>query len=253
MYIITAMTSIDTATGKEAAPEISTERVYNVFSKIAKRYGRFNAVSSFGLYKKWLYRLVSMSEIDSNDIVLDIAGGTGDVSFEVAKIKHPKAIVCTDLVPAMLDVAKMREEAKPCGVPLTFSVADAQNLPFENESFNVVTMAYGLRNMPRREDALAEIFRVLKPGGHLACLDFSTPKNPIWNALYNVYLKYMIPFWGTVIAKDTEGFRYLSNSIKSFPNQEGVAKLMEDAGFTDVSWQDCSFGIAAVHIANKPL
>ena len=113
-------------------------------------------------------------------------------------------------------------------------------------------MAYGIRNMPDRPRALSEMYRVLKPGGSLVCLEFSTPPNAVWRALYNFYLKHLIPFWGGLITGDRDGFVYLSKSIKAFPNQQGLARMMEDAGFTDVAWKNYTGGIAAVHVAKKP-
>lgn len=245
--------SIDTATGKEAPADISSERVKDIFSSIAKKYERFNAVSSFGAYKAWLAGMMKQAPIDAHADVLDIAGGTGDVTFSVARAKHPRHIQCTDLVNEMLDVARMHyANGKADGVPVDFEVVDAQSIPYADESYDVITMAYGIRNMPERDQALSEMFRVLKPGGALVCLEFSTPPNAVWRALYGFYLKHLIPFWGGLITGDREGFVYLSRSIKAFPNQQGLARMMEKAGFEDVTWKNYTGGIAAVHVAKKP-
>ena len=245
--------SIDTATGKEAPAEISSERVKDIFSSIAKKYERFNAVSSFGAYKSWLAGMMRQAPIEPTDDVLDIAGGTGDVTFTVARAKHPRHIQCTDLVNEMLGVARAHyADGAAYGVPVDFEVVDAQNIPYADASYDALTMAYGIRNMPDRPRALSEMFRVLKPGGHLVCLEFSTPPNAVWRALYNFYLKHLIPFWGGLITGDKAGFVYLSKSIKAFPNQEGLAKMMREAGFVDVTWKNYTGGIAAVHVAKKP-
>ena len=245
--------AIDTATGKEAPAEISSERVKDIFSTIAKKYERFNAISSFGAYKLWLTGMMKQAPISANDDVLDIAGGTGDVSFTVARAKHPRHIQCTDLVNEMLDVARAHySDGASDGVPVDFEVVDAQNIPYADASYDAITMAYGIRNMPDRPRALAEVFRVLKPGGSLVCLEFSTPPNAVWRALYNFYLKHLIPFWGGLITGDRDGFVYLAKSIKAFPNQQGLARMMEQAGFTDVTWKNYTGGIAAVHVAKKP-
>ena len=184
--------SIDTATGKEAPADISSERVKDIFSTIAKKYERFNAVSSFGAYKTWLAGMMRQAPIDENADVLDIAGGTGDVTFTVARAKHPRHIQCTDLVDEMLDVARMHyADGKAEGVPVDFEVVDAQHIPYADESYDAITMAYGIRNMPERDQALSEMFRVLKPGGALVCLEFSTPPNAVWRALYGFYLKHL--------------------------------------------------------------
>ena len=247
------MTTIDTATGKEAPAEISSERVKDIFSAIAKKYERFNAVSSFGAYKLWLAGMAKQAPIEPSHDVLDIAGGTGDVTVTMAREKRPAHIQCTDLVPEMLDVARAHyDEGAAAGVPVDFQVVDAQDIPYDDASYDVITMAYGIRNMPDRPRALAEMFRVLKPGGALVCLEFSTPPNGLWRALYSFYLKHLIPFWGGLITGDREGFVYLARSIKAFPNQEGLAQMMRDAGFVDVTWKNYTGGIAAVHVARKP-
>ena len=244
--------TIDTATGKEAPPEISSKRVYEIFSAIAKQYETFNAVSSFGTYRRWLRGMMELAPITHESDVLDLAGGTGDVAFSVACAKHPAHIQLTDLVPEMLEVAKTHyADGAGCGVPVDFEVVDAQNIPYPDCSYDVVTMAYGIRNMPNRMRALSEARRVLKPGGTLVCLEFSTPRNAVWRALYHFYLKHMIPFWGSLVCGDREGFVYLGDSIRSFPDQQGFARMLEEAGFTNVSWKNFTGGIAAVHTAVK--
>lgn len=245
--------SIDTATGNEAPAELSSKRVKDIFSHIANRYEKFNAISSFGAYKLWVAGMMKQAPISQDADVLDIAGGTGEITFAVAKTKHPAHIQCTDLVPEMLEVAKAHYAAGAAGsVPVHFEVVDAQDIPYENNTYDTVTVAYGIRNMPQREQALSEMYRVLKPGGSLVCLEFSTPPNKVWRGLYHFYLNHLIPFWGGLITKDKKGFVYLSSSIKAFPDQEGLAKLMEQAGFVDVTWKNYTGGIAAVHVAKKP-
>lgn len=246
--------SIDTETGMPAAEEISMDRVHDIFASIATKYERFNKLSSFGTYKIWVKKLVELTPVKPNSIVLDLAAGTGEISFAIANTYHPKMIICSDLVPEMLDVAKSLQDKKCKNISSTeieYKVIDAQSIPFEDNSFDYITMAYGLRNIPNREKSLNEIFRVLKPGGQFSCLDFSTPTNPIWNAMYQVYLKHMIPFWGKTITGDSSGFIYLAKSIKAFPNQDGVANLMKQAGFKDIKWHNCTGGIACIHTATK--
>lgn len=245
--------AIDTATGKEADAELSSERVKDIFSHIARKYERFNALSSFGAYKAWVAGMMRQADIGPDADVLDLAGGTGEITFAVAKAKHPRHIQCTDLVPEMLEVAKdhMADGASD-GVPVDFEVVDAQNIPYADNTYDAVTVAYGIRNMPERPRALREMLRVLKPGGQLICLEFSTPTNAVWRALYHFYLRRLIPFWGGLVTGDREGFVYLSNSIRAFPKQQGLANLMKRAGFTEVAWKNYLGGIAAVHTARKP-
>ena len=131
-------------------------------------------------------------------------------------------------------------------------LADVADLPFRDRSFDFVSAFETIYFWPDIVRSLAEVRRVLKPGGSLVCLEFSTPPNAVWRALYNFYLKHLIPFWGGLITGDRDGFVYLSKSIKAFPNQQGLARMMEDAGFTDVTWKNYTGGIAAVHVAKKP-
>ena len=245
---------VDTATGKAAPAKLSNDRVYVIFSRIAKKYERFNAISSMGNYKLWLRKMAKMTPINSDTKVIDIAGGTGDVSFNLVKTKKPAHILISDYVPEMLEVAREHlKDGHARGVPIDLAVVDAQNIQYEDNSFDVITMAYGIRNMPDRTRALSEMYRILRPGGHLVCLEFSTPPNKLWNALYSWYLRNMIPLIGGIVTGDKSGFEYLSKSIKAFPDQKGYAEMLENSGFCDIHWKNCSGGIAAIHVAKKPV
>lgn len=244
--------SIDTATGKSAPANISSERVKKIFTDIAWDYERFNKYSSFGQYRSWLKTLIDKAPIRPDSLMLDIAGGTGDVTFMACERKQPAHIILSDYTPAMLDVAQTRLDADEAnGVPIVLAVVDGQNIPFDDDVFDIVTMSYGIRNMPEREKALSEMYRVLRPGGALCVLEFSTPPNPLMRLGYDVYLRWGIPAWGKIITGDDSGFVYLANSIKAFPNQEGFSKMLYDAGFSRVEYTNVTFGVAAVHIAYK--
>ncbi|MDU1909077.1 MAG: class I SAM-dependent methyltransferase, partial [Eggerthella sp.] len=236
--------SIDTATGKEAPADISSERVKDIFSTIAKKYERFNAVSSFGAYKTWLAGMMRQAPIDENADVLDIAGGTGDVTFTVARAKHPRHIQCTDLVDEMLDVARMHyADGKAEGVPVDFEVVDAQHIPYADESYDAITMAYGIRNMPERDQALSEMFRVLKPGGRIVILEFSTPTFAPFGAVYKNYIMKAIPPIARAISSNPESYEYLAESIIAWPNQQELAQKFKEAGFTSVQYRNLTGGI----------
>lgn len=244
--------SIDTATGKSAPANISSERVKKIFTDIAWDYECFNKYSSFGQYRSWLKTLIDKAPIRPDSLMLDIAGGTGDVTFMACERKQPAHIILSDYTPAMLDVAQTRLDAGEAnGVPIVLAVVDGQNIPFDDDVFDIVTMSYGIRNMPEREKALSEMYRVLRPGGALCVLEFSTPPNPLMRLGYDVYLRWGIPAWGKIVTGDDSGFVYLANSIKAFPNQEGFSKMLYDAGFSRVEYTNVTFGVAAVHIAYK--
>ncbi len=244
--------TVDTATGEQAPASISEERVQDIFSHIARKYHRFNAFSSFGLYKSWLRKTVDLANITPDTDLLDLAGGTGDVTFTAAKRTPCRHIQLTDFVPEMLEVAHDRmNTGENCGVPIDFEVVDAQNIPYADNSYDAVTMAYGIRNIPDRMKALREANRVLKPGGTFACLEFTTPPCAVWRFLYRIYLKVLIPFWGAVLVGETKDFVYLAKSIRAFPDQETFAQMLRDAGFVDVKWHNMVGGIIAVHTGRK--
>lgn len=244
--------SIDTATGQEAPASVSSERVKKIFTDIAWNYEKFNKYSSFGQYRSWLRTLIDKSPITSDSLMLDIAGGTGDVTFTACERKQPASIILSDYTPAMLEVAQARLDAGEArGVAVEFAVVDGQDIPYEDESFDIVTMSYGIRNMPEREKALSEMYRVLKKGGALCILEFSTPPNPLMRLGYRIYLRWGIPAWGKICTGDASGFVYLAKSINAFPDQEGFSQMLRNAGFSRVEYTNVTFGVAAVHIAYK--
>lgn len=228
------------------------EMVQGIFSKIARKYDTFNALSSMGIYKSWLKRVARTAACTPGERVLDVAGGTGDVSFELCRRCPPASVEVSDFTPEMLEVARARaQQGASCGVPCAFQVADAMNLPYGDASFEVLTMAYGLRNFSDRKRAMREAARVLRPGGRAVILEFGTPPNPVWRALYHVYLMHVVPTIGGAVCGDSSGFKYLASSIREFPEQAVVAQELREAGFEDVSFCNCTGGIAAIYEARK--
>lgn len=231
---------------------VSKEQVREIFSGIAKNYERFNHISSLGLDRHWLRKLVQLAPIQPDSRVLDVAGGTGEVTFAVCEAKPCKSVLLTDLTPEMLDIAESRiERGDSKGVSVETRVVDAQAMPFDDESFDVVTMAYGIRNMPDRMAALRQIHRVLVPGGTACILEFSTPRPAIVRPFHRAYLKWGIPLIGKLITGQISEFRYLSQSIFAFPEQEAFAAMLGQAGFAEVSYKNLCMGTVAIHIAKK--
>lgn len=228
------------------------EMVQGIFSKIARKYDTFNALSSMGIYKAWLKRVALTAACTPQERVLDVAGGTGDVSFELCRRCPPASVEVSDFTPEMLEVARSRAEAgASCGVPCAFKVADAMNLPYDDESFDVLTMAYGLRNFSDRKRAMREAARVLKPGGRAVILEFGTPPNAVWRAIYHVYLMHVVPAVGGAVCGDSSGFKYLASSIREFPPQDIVVRELLESGFERADYHDCTGGIAAVYETHK--
>jgi demethylmenaquinone methyltransferase / 2-methoxy-6-polyprenyl-1,4-benzoquinol methylase len=240
------MPDTDLAPGRPTA-----ERVRGIFSQIADKYDVFNAMASMGIDRSWRRKLVTACALTPTSRVLDLASGTGDVAFALANLGKPAEVVATDFVPEMLAVAEKKAAENPPAVPVSFSVADAQDLPFEDSSFDVVTVAFGVRNFPERERNFAEVLRVLKPGGRYVILEFSRPPFAAWRGVYHVYLRGAIPLIGGVLTGDRAGFVYLNDSIRQFPTQPALAAELKAAGFSTVSWQDMTGGIVALHTAVK--
>jgi len=229
----------------------TAERVRGIFSTIADRYDVFNAMASMGIDRSWRRKLVRACALTPESRVLDLCSGTGDVAFALAEQGRPAEIVATDFVPEMLAVAEKKAAERRPETPVLFSVADAQDLPFPDESFDVVTVAFGVRNLPERERNFAEVLRVLKPGGRYVILEFSRPPFGPWRGVYHVYLRQAIPAIGGVLTGDREGFVYLNDSIRQFPRQEELAAELRAAGFSAISWDDLTGGIVALHTAVK--
>lgn len=240
--------------GQESVPvlapgEATAERVRGIFSNIASSYDTFNALASLGIDRSWRRALVKAAALDSSSHVLDIAAGTGDVSLALARQAAPAEIVVSDFTPEMLTIAE--EKAKTYGGPtrLEFLEADAQALPFEDERFDVATVAFGVRNFPERERNFAEVHRVLKPGGRYIILEFSRPPFAPWRAAYHIYLRGVIPAIGGLLTGDKPSFVYLNDSIRRFPAQSELAAELSAAGFSAVTWKNLTGGIVALHTA----
>lgn len=240
------MPDSDLAPGRPTA-----ERVRAIFSRIADKYDLFNAMASLGIDRSWRRELVRAAALTSASRVLDLASGTGDVAFALADLGRPAQVTATDFVPEMLAVAQKKAAERPPAVPVSFSVADAQDLPFSDESFEVATVAFGVRNFPERERNFAEVLRVLTPGGRYVILEFSRPTFAPWRGFYHTYLRHVIPLIGGLLTGDRAGFVYLNDSIRQFPTQSDLAAELKAAGFTDVTWVNMSGGIVALHTAVK--
>ena len=229
----------------------AAERVSGIFSSIADQYDTFNSMASLGIDRGWRRELVRSAHLSPSSRVLDLACGTGDVAFAIANLGRPAEVVATDFNAEMLGIAEKKAAENPPAVPVSFSMADAQDLPFEDESFDVVTVAFGVRNFPDRDRNFREVKRVLKPGGRYLILEFSRPTFGPWRGFYHLYLRHAIPAIGGALTGDRDGFVYLNDSIRQFPAQAPLAAELRKVGFTTISWKDLSGGIVALHTAVK--
>ncbi|MCW7537315.1 bifunctional demethylmenaquinone methyltransferase/2-methoxy-6-polyprenyl-1,4-benzoquinol methylase UbiE [Aquabacterium sp. A7-Y] len=224
-------------------------RVRGVFDSVASKYDLMNDLMSMGLHRAWKAYTISASGVREGQRVLDIAGGTGDLAAAFAKrVGTSGCVVHTDINEAMLRVGRDRLLDK--GMALPTSICDAETLPFATNSFDVVSVAFGLRNMTRKDRALAEMCRVLKPGGKLLVLEFSKVAQPLEKA-YDWYSFNVLPRLGQWIAGDAQSYRYLAESIRMHPGQQELKAMMKTAGFGHVDVHNLSAGVVALHVGIK--
>ena len=224
-------------------------RVRGVFDSVAPRYDLMNDLMSMGLHRAWKAYTVMVANVRPGDQVLDIAGGTGDLALAFAKKVGPTGrVVHTDINEAMLRTGRNR--LLDAGVALPTLVCDAEKLPFADGSFDLVSVAFGLRNMTHKEAALAEMNRVLKPGGKLLVLEFSRVAKPLQKA-YDWYSFKVLPQLGSLVAGDSASYRYLAESIRVHPGQEELKALMKKGGFGHVDYHNLTGGVVALHVGIK--
>ncbi len=232
------------------SPEERRRRIRALFDAVAARYDLMNDLMSFGIHRLWKRRFVSrvMQSLPQGGIVIDLAGGTGDVARLIKRRRADAAVILVDPSVAMMREGRARHPK--CLEHVFMVAAEGEALPFADDSVDAITVSFGLRNMTDPDAALDEMFRVLKPGGRLHCLEFSTPQ---WwlKPFYDLYSFFIIPRLGAWVAKRPEAYRYLVESIRRFPGQKALARKMRVAGFSDVSWRNLSFGIAAMHEGRK--
>jgi demethylmenaquinone methyltransferase/2-methoxy-6-polyprenyl-1,4-benzoquinol methylase len=224
--------------------------VDEVFHKVADRYDVMNDLMSFGLHRVWKTILVAKAHPSASRPFahLDVAGGTGDVAFRVARAGGPLTkVTVADINPDMLRVGAERARRRRLDNRVTFIEANAEALPLPDRRFDAYTIAFGIRNVPRIEKALAEAFRVLKHGGRFLCLEFSRVDLPVLDRLYDAYSFAAIPAMGRVVVGDGAPYRYLVESIRTFPSPDLFAEMIAAAGFARVDYSRLSGGVVAIH------
>ncbi len=231
---------------EQVAPGEKAKRVRGVFDSVASRYDLMNDLMSGGLHRYWKRYTLHLAGVRSGASVLDLAGGTGDLARLFAKAAGPGGqVVLSDINHAML--AEGRDKLLDRGLNLPVIQCDAEKLPFRDRAFDAVTIGFGLRNVTRKENALAEMRRVLKPGGAALVLEFSRVWSPLAPA-YDWYSFNVLPRLGRLVAKDDGSYRYLAESIRMHPDQETLKAMMEQAGFDRVEYHNLTAGVVAVHL-----
>ena len=240
------MTDSDTVSFgyEQVSAEEKTRRVGGVFSSVAKKYDIMNDAMSGGMHRLWKDRFVRLLKPRRGEHFLDMAGGTGDIAFRIAK--SGASVTVSDINPDMLAVGM--ERAAERGIQgLVWSEQNAEVLSFEDEAFDGYTIAFGIRNVTHIDKALAEAFRVLKPGGRFFCLEFSTTEWPGFKDVYDAYSHHLVPRIGKAIAGDADSYRYLIESIRKFPTMPAFRSMIEEAGFRHTKVEPIMGGLVAIH------
>ncbi len=247
------MNSKDADFGYEkVSPEEKTERVGKVFTSVADKYDVMNDLMSFGLHRLWKRYAIEALSLRPGHRVLDLAAGTGDLTTLI----HPKVgksghVCLVDINEAMLKRGQERLLDRGLFKGLEFIVASAEELPFPSNHFDRIVISFGLRNVTDKDKALAEMHRVLRPGGKAMVLEFSQTDNPVLSKLYDLYSFQILPKVGQLVAKDADSYRYLAESIRMHPDQETLKAMMTIAGFEDTTYQNIASGIVAMHQGYK--
>jgi len=236
---------------KEVDSNIKADLVGNVFDTVSKNYDLMNDLMSFGIHRLWKKVTIETSGIRDDFVVLDLAGGTGDmVKLMREKISDKGMIILSDINQSMLREGRDRLINEGIEGIQTAQI-DAQYLPFRDNTFDLITIAFGLRNVTNKEKALQSIHNALKPGGKLVVLEFSRPQNEAFREIYDLFSFEVIPKIGELIAQTEESYRYLAESIRMHPVQEELKKMMEDSGFTKCKFDNLTNGVVAIHSGQK--
>lgn len=234
---------------QEVAEDAKEKRVAEVFSSVAQKYDVMNDLMSFGLHRLWKHFAIQISGVRQGDRVLDVAGGTADLSLAFArKVGRRGQVWLTDINHAML--SRGRDRMVDHGFTMPAAQCNAEKLPFPDDCFDCVTVAFGLRNMTHKDVAIAEMRRVLRPGGRLLVLEFSRVWKPL-SPVYDFYSFKLLPWMGGKVADDAESYRYLAESIRMHPGQEELKVMMEQAGLARVDYFNLSAGVVALHRGYK--
>ena len=226
------------------------QQVTQMFDSIAPKYDALNHILSFGIDKLWRKKAVRIIKKHNPAKVLDVATGTGDFAFEMANAGI-STIIGSDLSTEMVQVAIQKAKKSENYKNVSFQIADAENLPFEPNTFDVVTVAFGVRNFENLKQGLSEMNRVLKTDGMAVIIEFSKPQFFLFSAIYNLYFKYMVPFIGRIISKDKKAYKYLFNSVDIFPYGKDFLNILQEVGYQNNKSISLSFGIANIYIAKK--
>jgi len=236
----------------DVAYEEKVRKVAGVFHSVADKYDVMNDLMSFGVHRIWKRYTIELSGVRSGQHVLDLAGGTGDLTARFSRMVGPKGrVVLADINESMLKVGRERLVDRGIAGNVEYVQANAESLPFPDNEFDCITIAFGLRNVTDKDAALRSMYRVLKPGGQLMVLEFSKPVLKPLNPIYDMYSFKLLPLIGKLVTNDSESYRYLAESIRKHPDQDTLKAMMEAAGFERCDYHNLSAGIVALHRGYK--
>lgn len=227
-------------------------KVASVFHSVAQKYDVMNDLMSFGIHRLWKKVAIELSGVRPGHRVLDLAGGTGDLTKEFSKLVGPEGkVVLADINASMLEVGRTKLTNQGYVGNIDYVQANAERLPFASNQFDLVTIAFGLRNVTDKHQALNDMARILKPGGRLLVLEFSKPTNPLMAKAYDLYSFTALPLMGRFIAGDADSYRYLAESIRMHPDQETLKSMLEEAGLQETVYHNLTSGVVAIHTGVK--
>lgn len=229
-----------------------TEQVQEMFDSIAPAYDFMNRAMTFGIDHLWRNKAVKMIGRHKPQSILDVATGTGDLAIKLARKLNTQHITGIDLSEGMLEIGRKKVAEARLDNIIDFSQGDCLNLPFDNNSFDCVTVAYGVRNFEHLNKGYCEMLRVLRPGAMICVIELSTPTSPIVKPLYKFYTRCIIPFIGRMVSKDVKAYSYLPESIAAVPQGNDMLQLMSEAGFNDCKYRRLTFGTCTIYTAIKP-
>ncbi|MEX0604771.1 MAG: bifunctional demethylmenaquinone methyltransferase/2-methoxy-6-polyprenyl-1,4-benzoquinol methylase UbiE [Marinobacter sp.] len=238
---------------RSVAKDQKAGQVADVFHSVAGKYDLMNDLMSMGIHRLWKRFTIELSGVRPGHRVLDIAGGTGDLTMKFSDLVGSGGqVVLADINASMLQVGRGRLMDRGYAGNIEYVQADAEHLPFPENSFNAVSIAFGLRNVTDKDQALRDMTRVLKPGGKLMVLEFSKPTNPLLSKAYDLYSFNALPLMGQLIAGDSASYQYLAESIRMHPDQDTLKNMMEAAGLVNCKYYNMTGGVVALHVGIKP-
>lgn len=237
---------------KTVEAENKASMVADVFHSVAAQYDVMNDLMSFGIHRLWKRFTIDASGVRPGNKVLDLAGGTGDLTAKFSQIVGKDGqVILADINSSMLNVGRDKLRDRGLVQNIEYVQANAESLPFEDNKFDIITIAFGLRNVTDKDKALRSMYRVLKPGGRLLVLEFSKPEHEILNKAYDFYSFNILPKMGELVAKDGESYQYLAESIRMHPDQDTLEDMMKSAGFEQTTYKNLTGGIVALHKGYK--